>query len=590
MSGKISIEELNDDLKSKLNRSNNKASEIILEDVEELFVSTNVEGALKENKTNISAHATRLKNVENTSEENKTNILLQGKDIENLKQSVSSGKNLIANAITDKGIVTLATDTFQKMADNIINLSSEGVGDILINTFIQTERPSNPGIGDIWVYTDIKLNNPIFSLVQPENPLENDLWINFNNLETVLDTFNISNNIINFPNPLKIDLARMTVFKDEPTGYKFCEGDIYKFYVKFATSMYYKNGQWNWAECYVYTGTEWILINSDKLIYYSSDQSNGSIKSNIYRYEKDIGYINKTTQAKYTYPGFINLTCDLHGCLYAFDSASKQWIKFDKELNQIKTYTMASGVMCLDHKDNCYIVSSSSNTCYVKKYSLLTGELIGSYSENFTDFTSQPVIYYDFINDRILVSAKRTVTITDYYDCVVLDSTLTKIKLMDYKLMADGKGGYIGTTHKEVCSFDKDFNLIKTLGVYYKGEITSSHNGDGVVYQISYSSSESRSYLETFNLNTGDRKQTSFSNYYSFDLKYGGDGLMYLENVYSSSSNPSTIRAYDPLTGSTVFTMTFKNDSGYGTQDFTISVNDIGSMPHKFGKRIGINL
>lgn len=40
-----------------------------------------------------------------------------------LFQSVSNGKSLIAGAITDKGISTSATDTFQQMADNIAEIS-----------------------------------------------------------------------------------------------------------------------------------------------------------------------------------------------------------------------------------------------------------------------------------------------------------------------------------------------------------------------------------------------------------------------------------------------------------------------------------
>jgi hypothetical protein len=39
-------------------------------------------------------------------------------------QSVSNGKTLVANAITDKGVDTLATDTFQTMATNIGKISS----------------------------------------------------------------------------------------------------------------------------------------------------------------------------------------------------------------------------------------------------------------------------------------------------------------------------------------------------------------------------------------------------------------------------------------------------------------------------------
>lgn len=40
-------------------------------------------------------------------------------ELDKLFQSVSDGKTLVASAITDKGVDTLATDTFQTMADNI---------------------------------------------------------------------------------------------------------------------------------------------------------------------------------------------------------------------------------------------------------------------------------------------------------------------------------------------------------------------------------------------------------------------------------------------------------------------------------------
>lgn len=43
---------------------------------------------------------------------------VEGK-IEELKTSVSEGKALIAAAVTDQGVETAATDTFQKMAENI---------------------------------------------------------------------------------------------------------------------------------------------------------------------------------------------------------------------------------------------------------------------------------------------------------------------------------------------------------------------------------------------------------------------------------------------------------------------------------------
>ena len=41
------------------------------------------------------------------------------KEVENVKKSVSDGKSKVASAITDKGVTTEATDTFDTMADNI---------------------------------------------------------------------------------------------------------------------------------------------------------------------------------------------------------------------------------------------------------------------------------------------------------------------------------------------------------------------------------------------------------------------------------------------------------------------------------------
>ena len=42
-------------------------------------------------------------------------------------QSVSNGKELIASAITDKGVATDATDTFLEMSDNIREIPSGGI-------------------------------------------------------------------------------------------------------------------------------------------------------------------------------------------------------------------------------------------------------------------------------------------------------------------------------------------------------------------------------------------------------------------------------------------------------------------------------
>ena len=44
-------------------------------------------------------------------------------ELQEVFQSVSNGKNLIASAITDKGVDTLADATFEQMADNIGKIS-----------------------------------------------------------------------------------------------------------------------------------------------------------------------------------------------------------------------------------------------------------------------------------------------------------------------------------------------------------------------------------------------------------------------------------------------------------------------------------
>lgn len=69
------------------------AENITIKDVSNNFTATNVEGALNE-----------------------------------LFQSASNGKQLIATAITGKGVNTLATDTFQTMATNINNIKVGGGG------------------------------------------------------------------------------------------------------------------------------------------------------------------------------------------------------------------------------------------------------------------------------------------------------------------------------------------------------------------------------------------------------------------------------------------------------------------------------
>ena len=51
-----------------------------------------------------------------------------------VKKSVSDGKSKVASAITDKGVATEATDTFNTMAENIRKISSGGNFGVTVNT------------------------------------------------------------------------------------------------------------------------------------------------------------------------------------------------------------------------------------------------------------------------------------------------------------------------------------------------------------------------------------------------------------------------------------------------------------------------
>ena len=63
----------------------------------------------------------------------KTSVSNLESEVSDLKKSVSDGKTLIASAITDKGVNTSNTDTFQVMADNIARITSVG-GAVLVYT------------------------------------------------------------------------------------------------------------------------------------------------------------------------------------------------------------------------------------------------------------------------------------------------------------------------------------------------------------------------------------------------------------------------------------------------------------------------
>ena len=88
-------------------------------------------------KQSIDVHAS-LENVNVTQPKSFVDFVTQ------VKKSVSDGKELVATAITEKGVATSPTDTFATMAENIGQIESGG-GSYVINT---TELNSGVYLGE----------------------------------------------------------------------------------------------------------------------------------------------------------------------------------------------------------------------------------------------------------------------------------------------------------------------------------------------------------------------------------------------------------------------------------------------------------
>ena len=95
----------------------------------------NIENGIYEAHTDIS----NINNVLGTVTLNTTDKTLKGA-INELFQNVSNGKELIASAITDKGVITSKTDTFQQMANNIRSIAIVEPGE---PTYTITKNLSN---------------------------------------------------------------------------------------------------------------------------------------------------------------------------------------------------------------------------------------------------------------------------------------------------------------------------------------------------------------------------------------------------------------------------------------------------------------
>lgn len=105
----------------------------IEQDVVNLKTTLGDKNGLPSGDTNIISGINRINNSIGVEELSTTAKTLKGA-INEVFQSVSNGKNLIASAITDKGVATSNTDTFQTMADNISKINSV-ITDVNINSY-----------------------------------------------------------------------------------------------------------------------------------------------------------------------------------------------------------------------------------------------------------------------------------------------------------------------------------------------------------------------------------------------------------------------------------------------------------------------
>lgn len=124
-----SLENLNKKVDTNLSNANTKFSE-----VNKKIEETNTK--LSSTNTNINGLTTKVNELEE--EQN------------SLFQSVSDGKRKVAEAITDKGVTTSASDTFDTMAGNIRNIQTSGGGEIpegYIDTSDATATPSDIKLG-----------------------------------------------------------------------------------------------------------------------------------------------------------------------------------------------------------------------------------------------------------------------------------------------------------------------------------------------------------------------------------------------------------------------------------------------------------
>ena len=103
-------------------------------------INTNISNT-NEDISNINTNISNMNNDLGTATLNTTDKTLKGA-INELFQSVSNGKELIASAITDKGVTTSNTSTFQQMANNIKKINTQYSDGDLATTILNMQYAS----------------------------------------------------------------------------------------------------------------------------------------------------------------------------------------------------------------------------------------------------------------------------------------------------------------------------------------------------------------------------------------------------------------------------------------------------------------
>ncbi|MGG7163798.1 hypothetical protein [Clostridium ihumii] len=167
----------------------------------------------------IEANKKKIEGVETNVKSQLENIT---KEQEKVFQSVSNGKACVASAITDKGVTTLANDTFSVMANNISKIKvGYGAGDNIPLNKLQVNYKAD---SEAYLRSYDKAVPAVYSIrnfIPTMN--ENELFINYTSTysyKSILEIYTIKNN----------KLTTLCSVKKSDIYHDFCDNYIYGTY------------------------------------------------------------------------------------------------------------------------------------------------------------------------------------------------------------------------------------------------------------------------------------------------------------------------------------------------------------------------